>query len=51
MCVEYPPNHPLIVVAGPGTGKTTAIATRALKMVFVDRYDPASILLTPVTLT
>jgi len=47
--VVYPANRPLIVVAGPGTGKTTAIAARALKMVFVDRYDPASIVLTTFT--
>lgn len=47
--VTYPPNRPLIVVAGPGTGKTTAITARALKMAFVDRYDPASIMLTTFT--
>lgn len=47
--VAYPPDRPLIVVAGPGTGKTTAIAARALKMVFVDRFDPASIMLTTFT--
>lgn len=47
--VEYRPDKPLIVVAGPGTGKTTAITARALKMVFVDRYDPASIMLTTFT--
>jgi len=47
--VAYPPDRPLIVVAGPGTGKTTAITARALKMVFVDKYDPASIMLTTFT--
>lgn len=47
--VAYPPDRPLIVVAGPGTGKTTAITARALRMVFVDRYDPASIVLTTFT--
>lgn len=47
--VTYTPDRPLIVVAGPGTGKTTAITARALKMVFVDRYDPASIVLTTFT--
>ena len=40
---------PLIVVAGPGTGKTTAIAARALKLVFTDGWDPKSILLTTFT--
>ena len=49
MVVNYSPDKPLIVVAGPGTGKTTAIIARALKMVFVDRYDPASVMLTTFT--
>jgi DNA helicase II / ATP-dependent DNA helicase PcrA len=40
---------PLIVVAGPGTGKTTAITSRALKFVFVDRLDPGCLLLTTFT--
>ena len=43
--IAYPPDKPLIVVAGPGTGKTTTIVARALKMIFVDRFDPASIIL------
>jgi len=47
--IAYPEDKPLIVVAGPGTGKTTAIAARALKMVFVDKYDPVSIVLTTFT--
>ena len=47
--VAYPADRPLIVVAGPGTGKTTAITARALKMVFVDKYDPVSIVLTTFT--
>jgi DNA helicase-2/ATP-dependent DNA helicase PcrA len=47
--VAYPPDLPLIVVAGPGTGKTTAITARALKMAFVNSYDPASIMLTTFT--
>ncbi len=37
------------VVAGPGTGKTTALALRALKLILVDEVDPASILATTFT--
>ena len=37
------------VVAGPGTGKTTALALRALKLVLVDDVDPGSILATTFT--
>ncbi len=40
-------NH--FVVAGPGTGKTTALALRALKLVLVDDVDPGSILATTFT--
>ena len=41
--------NPLIVVAGPGTGKTTAIVARALKLAFVDGWDPRSMVLTTFT--
>ncbi|MDG6949874.1 MAG: ATP-dependent helicase [Nitrososphaerota archaeon] len=37
------------VVAGPGTGKTTALALRALKLILVDDVDPGSILATTFT--
>lgn len=47
--VSHPPDAPLIVVAGPGTGKTTAIIARALKLAFVDGWDPGSIMLTTFT--
>lgn len=40
-------NH--FVVAGPGTGKTTALALRALKLILVDNVDPGSILATTFT--
>lgn len=43
------PRAPLIVAAGPGTGKTTAITSRALKFVFVDRVDPGRLLLSTFT--
>lgn len=37
------------VVAGPGTGKTTALAVRAVKLVLVDDVDPGSIVATTFT--
>ena len=43
--VESPIDEPLIVVASAGSGKTTAITARALKMVFVEERDPGSIII------
>ena len=37
------------VVAGPGTGKTTALAIRTLKLILVDGIDPAAIVATTFT--
>src|SRR5215208_1908784 len=39
----------LFVVAGPGSGKTTALALRVLRLVFVDGVDPKGILATTFT--
>jgi DNA helicase-2/ATP-dependent DNA helicase PcrA len=39
----------LFIAAGPGSGKTTVIALRVLKLIFVDGVDPSSILLTTFT--
>jgi DNA helicase-2/ATP-dependent DNA helicase PcrA len=39
----------LFLVAGPGSGKTTALALRVLKCVFVDDVDPGTILATTFT--
>ena len=39
----------LFLVAGPGSGKTTVLALRVLKYVFVDDMDPAAILATTFT--
>jgi DNA helicase-2/ATP-dependent DNA helicase PcrA len=39
----------MFVIAGPGTGKTTALALRILKLIYVDGLDPASILATTFT--
>lgn len=48
-CVEAGPGESLFLVAGPGTGKTTAIALRILRLIFVERIDPAAILATTFT--
>jgi len=39
----------LFLVAGPGTGKTTVLALRVLKLVFVDDIDPGNIVATTFT--
>lgn len=44
--IRAPLNQSLFVVAGPGSGKTTAIALKTLKIVFVDEIDPSSIIVT-----
>ena len=48
-CVEADPSESLFLVAGPGTGKTTAIAVRILRLIFVEGIDPAAILATTFT--
>lgn len=40
---------PLLVVAGPGTGKTTTLVLRALRFTFVDGIAPEDILITTFT--
>lgn len=47
--VMSPPEKSLKVVAGPGSGKTTVIVLRLLKMVFVDDITPESIMATTFT--
>ena len=39
----------LFLVAGPGSGKTTVLALRVLKLIFVDHVDPAAIIATTFT--
>ena len=40
---------PLLIAAGPGTGKTEVLITRCLKFICCDRVDPASVMLTTFT--
>lgn len=47
--IEKSPQKPLFIVAGPGTGKTTCLALRILKLILVDGITPASILATTFT--
>jgi DNA helicase-2/ATP-dependent DNA helicase PcrA len=48
-CVLHDPRTPLMIVAGPGTGKTTVLVLRALRLVFVDGLLPEEIILTTFT--
>jgi len=47
--IDEPAQKALFVVAGPGTGKTTCIVLRVLKLVFVDGIAPSGILATTFT--
>jgi DNA helicase-2/ATP-dependent DNA helicase PcrA len=47
--IKAPLDQSLFIVAGPGSGKTTAIALRVLKLIFVDGIDPSNILATTFT--
>ena len=47
--IKSPPETSLYIVAGPGSGKTTVMALRALKMIYVDDISPSSILVTTFT--
>src|SRR4051812_17099954 len=47
--VSAPPDEALFVVAGPGTGKTTALTIRILKLVLVDGVPPRGVLATTFT--
>lgn len=48
-CVEAPTNSALFIVAGPGSGKTTVLVLRALRLVLVDGMMPEQILITTFT--
>lgn len=47
--VISPPDEPVYIVAGPGTGKTTVLVLRFLFLVFVHGYRPAEIIATTFT--
>jgi DNA helicase-2/ATP-dependent DNA helicase PcrA len=48
-CIQNPPEEPLMIVAGPGSGKTTVLVLRALRLVLVDGILPEHIILTTFT--
>ena len=47
--IEQPSNKSVFIVAGPGTGKTTCLALRILKLILVDDVPPLGILATTFT--
>lgn len=47
--VQAPSHPPAFIVAGPGAGKTTVLALRALKLVLVDGLRPTAIIATTFT--
>lgn len=47
--IAQSPDSPLFLVAGPGTGKTTCLVLRILKLILVDGVPPNSILATTFT--
>src|SRR5438094_3375825 len=47
--ISDPVSASQFVVAGPGTGKTTALAIRTLKLILVDDVDPGAIMATTFT--
>ena len=48
-CILQDPAVPLMIVAGPGSGKTTVLVLRALRLVFVDGFMPERVVLTTFT--
>lgn len=48
-CVAAGPSAPLLIIAGPGTGKTTVLVLRALRHLLVDGMPPESIVITTFT--
>ena len=48
-CILHDPNRALMIVAGPGSGKTTVLVLRALRLVFVNGWMPETIVLTTFT--
>ena len=48
-CIEADTASPLLIIAGPGTGKTTVMVLRALRHLLVDGVLPESIVITTFT--
>lgn len=48
-CVLRSSDEPLMIVAGPGSGKTTVLVLRALRLVLVDGLYPEEVVLTTFT--
>jgi len=48
-CMLSPSDAPLMIIAGPGSGKTTVLVLRALRFVFVDGIMPEEVVLTTFT--
>ena len=48
-CIKHPLSSGLMIVAGPGSGKTTVLVLRALRHMLVDRMPPDSIVITTFT--
>ena len=48
-CILHDRTVPLMIVAGPGSGKTTVLVLRALRLVFVDGFLPEQVVLTTFT--
>lgn len=48
-CISHPPSPDLMIVAGPGSGKTTVLVLRALRHAIVDGVLPEEIVITTFT--
>lgn len=48
-CILHAPSIPLQIVAGPGSGKTTVLVLRALRLMLVEGILPEQILITTFT--
>lgn len=49
LAIKSRPETSFFIVAGPGSGKTTVMVLKVLKLIFVDDVDPSEILITTFT--